>query len=364
MFADIDDVGILLDDVGNGDCGSYQIILDSQFIESLENAEIEMNVLFNGAFAYALSRFIGSENILFNTVLNESNSALLVNCKNQDASSFMNYVADLIENISKYDCPFEEIESEYDAKSNIMFQYSADNDAVTDSSFDFNVNISLKEYGFDLVKKGNKNQNMFLLPPVGGLSFVFFDLVNNIDFDGNIYLIDDFKYDLSLDELKTIRSNDITFNHYYDAIKDIFQSGDIIVGFSLGCIYASLLCEKLEQNKQVAKCILIDGTMNFVDDEEISTDDLIKEYCEVEYNEIINNRSGEFKDKFIEILRINSNWNFHTPKIESPVKYLATSDLFKEDLDKISDNPEFVLIDSNHNDIIHKDIDKIINYLK
>ena len=101
-----------------------------------------------------------------------------------------------------------------------------------------------------------------------------------------------------------------------------------------------------------------------LENEEISTDDLIKEYCEVEYNEIINNRSGEFKDKFIEILRINSNWNFHTPKIESPVKYLATSDLFKEDLDKISDNPEFVLIDSNHNDIIHKDIDKIINYLK
>ena len=225
-------------------------------------------------------------------------------------------------------------------------------------------NIGQKEYGFDLVKKGNKNQNMFLLPPVGGLSFVFMDLVNNIDFDGNIYLIDDFKYDLSLDELKSIKSNDITFNHYYEAIKDIFQSGDIIVGFSLGCIYASLLCEKLEQNKQVAKCILIDGTLKFINDEEISTDDLIKEYGEVEYNEIINNRSGEFKDKFIEILRINSNWNFHTPKIECPVTYLATSDVFKGDLDKISDNYKSVLIDSNHKDILHKDIDKIIKYFK
>ena len=224
--------------------------------------------------------------------------------------------------------------------------------------------IGKKEYGFDLVKKGNKNQNMFLLPPVGGLSFVFFDLVNNIDFDGNIYLIDDFKYDLSLDELKTIRSNDITFNHYYDAIKDIFQNGDIIVGFSLGCIYASLLCEKLEQNKQVAKCILIDGTLKFVNDEETSTEELIKEYCEVEYSEVINNRSGNFQDKFIEILRINSNWNFHTPKIECPVTYLATSDVFKGDLDKISDNHKFVLIDSNHKDILHKDIDKIIKYFK
>ena len=224
--------------------------------------------------------------------------------------------------------------------------------------------IGKKDCGFDLVKRGNKNQNMFILPPVGGLSFVFMDLVNNIDFKGNIYLIDDFKYDLSLDELKTIKSNDITFNHYYDALKDIFQGGDIIVGFSLGCIYASLLCEKLEQNKQVAKCILIDGTLKFVNDEETSTEELINDFSEFEYNEVINNRSGDFKDKFIEILRINSNWSFHTPKIECPVTYLSTLNMFKEDLDKISDNPEFVLIDSNHNDIIHNDVDKIIKYLK
>lgn len=150
MFADIDDVGILLDDVGNGDFGSYQIVLDSQFMESLKDAGLARNVLFNGVFAYTLSRFIGSENILFNTILNKNNSVLLVNCKNQDASSFMNYAADLIENISNYDCPFEEIESEYDAKSNIMFQYSADNDAVTDLSFDFNVNVSLKEKNYIL----------------------------------------------------------------------------------------------------------------------------------------------------------------------------------------------------------------------
>ena len=150
MFADIDDVGILLDDVGKCDSGSYQIILDSQFMKYLENAGIEKNVLFNGVFAYTLSRFIGSENILFNTVLDEKNSVLLVNCENQDASSFMNYVAALIENISKYDCPFEEIESEYDAKSNIMFQYSADNDAVTDLSFDFNAYVSLKDKNYIL----------------------------------------------------------------------------------------------------------------------------------------------------------------------------------------------------------------------
>ena len=224
-------------------------------------------------------------------------------------------------------------------------------------------NIAQKEYGFDLVKKGNKNQNMFLLPPIEGLSSVFFDLINNIDFDGNIYLIDDFKYDLSLDEIKRIENNALTFDHYYDAIKDIFQNGDIIGGFSLGCIYASLLCEKLEQTKRVAKCILIDGTLDFVNDEEISTEELINEYVKMEYKDILNNCSSDFRDKFIEILRINSNWNFHTPKIESPVTYLTTSNMFKEHLDKISDNYEFVLIDSNHKDILHKDINKIIKYL-
>ena len=225
-------------------------------------------------------------------------------------------------------------------------------------------NIGKNEYGFELVKKGTKNQNMFMLPPIGGLSSIFFDLVNNIDFDGNIYIIDDFKYGLSLDEIKSIENNGITLDYYYDAIKDIFQNGDILVGFSLGCIYASLILEKLEQNKQVAKCILIDGTLQFVNDEEISTDKLINDYGEVEFNDIVNNRSSDFKNKFIEILLLNSNWNFHTPKIESHITYLDTSDMFKEDLDKISDNYEFVLIDSNHKDIIHKDVDKIIKYLK
>ena len=38
---------------------------------------------------------------------------------------------------------------------------------------------------------------MFLIPPVGGLSFVFLDLIKNIDFKGSIYVIDDYKYDLS-----------------------------------------------------------------------------------------------------------------------------------------------------------------------
>ena len=47
--------------------------------------------------------------------------------------------------------------------------------------------------GFDLVKKGETDQNMFLLPPIEGLSSVFPHLIDNIHFDRNIYLIDDFQ---------------------------------------------------------------------------------------------------------------------------------------------------------------------------
>ena len=120
------------------------------------------------------------------------------------------------------------------------------------------------QYGFNLIKEGNKKRNMFLIPPIGGLSFTFSDLINSIDFDGNVYAIDDFKYDLSVDEIKNIDNNcSNLLDYYYNAIKDLFQDGDIIVGYSSGCIYASLLIEKLEKFKDVGECILIDGSLNF-----------------------------------------------------------------------------------------------------
>ena len=49
-----------------------------------------------------------------------------------------------------------------------------------------------------------------------------------MDFDGNIYVIDDFKFDLPLDKISDANCN-LTLDHYYDAIKDLFQDGDIIV---------------------------------------------------------------------------------------------------------------------------------------
>ena len=81
------------------------------------------------------------------------------------------------------------------------------------------------EYGFNLVKKGKKDQNMFIFPPLSGLSFQYSQLINKLEFEGNVYLIDDYKYDLPLEEIRKIDSLDSTLEMYYDAIKDIFQDG-------------------------------------------------------------------------------------------------------------------------------------------
>ena len=223
------------------------------------------------------------------------------------------------------------------------------------------------DYGFELVKKGSKNQNMFILPPIGGVSFLLMNLVNNIDFEGNVYLIDDFKYSLTLDEIKDIENNHIlTLNRYYDAIKDIFQDGDIIVGYSLGCIYALLIAEKLEKTKQINKCILIDGTLKFVKEKKSEKEDMddFEDIDEELYEYVIERYSDEFKDKLIEIYYLNSYRDFHTPQIMSYILYLSTSNSFNEDLDNISDNYEFIYVDSTHENIIDKDVNKIKKYFK
>ena len=216
--------------------------------------------------------------------------------------------------------------------------------------------INDNEYGFNLIKEGTINQNMFLFPDIVGLSFVFSDFIEQIDFKGNIYTIDDFKHDLSLEEIKNLKDNNITIDYYYDAIKDLFQDGDIIVGYSLGCVYASLIAEKLEENKLVGEIILIDGYLDFNNTEKLSMD-LIDEFLDN------NTYSYEFKEKLKEIILLNSVYDFNTPKINSHITFLYTSDILEDDLKKISDNYEFIFIDSTHQDIISKDVSKYQNIL-
>ena len=220
------------------------------------------------------------------------------------------------------------------------------------------------EYRFELIKKGTKNQNMFLFPSISGLSFVFLELINSIDFEGNIYIIDDYKYDLSIDEIRKITDDKTIINHYYGAIKDIFQDGDIIAAYSRGCINAALVSERLEENKIIGKCILIDGSLKPVNNKEPTKDEIIDEIFAGDYENALEYYPKDLIDKFLEICLVNGRWNLHTPKIKSPIIYLATQKESEEDLHNISDNYEFILIDSTHEHIISRDVNKIIKYFK
>ena len=220
-------------------------------------------------------------------------------------------------------------------------------------------NINQNEYGFILAKKGNIDQNMFLLPPIGGLSPIFSKLIDKIDFEGNIYTIDDIKYSLPLSQLKKIENGNCTLDYYYKAINKVFNNGDILVGYSLGCVFASLLAEKLENdNKAVDKCILIDSDLLFDRDHEITKDDVINEFA-VD----VGDYPDDFIDKFVEIIRINSKLSFKTPDVNAHITFLSTWDSLEERIAAISSNYDYIVIDSTHKRIINEDIDKIIKYM-
>ena len=156
----------------------------------------------------------------------------------------------------------------------------------------------------------------------------------------------------------------IAFEKYWDAIGDLFQDGDILVGYSLGCLHASLLCERLEKNTKVDKCVLIDGTLNFVNDKPVTDEEMLSEINEVKETYLSEIGDVELEEKIIEVFISNLRWNLPQPKLNSQVIYLSTSNKFKEDLNEIASDHEFINIDSTHKDIIDKDLDKILKYLK
>ena len=169
------------------------------------------------------------------------------------------------------------------------------------------------EYGFELIRKGTKDQNMFLFPDVSGLSYSYLNFIKNIDFEGNIYIIDDYKYELTLEEIRKIDEDKQLIDHYYDAIKDVFNDGDIIVAYSSGCINSALVAEKLEKDKDIEKCILIDGTLDFINDTTVIKEEIRSQLME-DYGFIFKYYPQDYVEKLLEIYLINMNLHFHTPK--------------------------------------------------
>lgn len=226
-----------------------------------------------------------------------------------------------------------------------------------------------------LIKKGVKNQNMFLIPPMTGFSFEYSNLVHSFDFEGNVYAIDDPKFKLSLEEIRKLENHDqYTLDSFYDLIKDIFEDGDILVGYSSGGMFSLLLAEKLEKHKKVGKCILIDSLLNFKEviyTREELYKDAIENWKHHEFDFIVGTeRKGAKFEKFVEISLRNVNNNFEKPNLNSPILYLSTGGLYDVDqihekLDSISSDNKIELIEStNHSDILKIDYYKLIPYFK
>ena len=141
MLVDVEETGELLDSV-LPDGPGFVIIdldLDQDIVNSfLDNHNASVNLLFSGAFAYTLSRFVGSEKVLFNIVENgrdrfaNYNSIgmfvntlpLLIDCKNQNIDFFMNHMFDRVYGVMRYNYyPFRLLANKYDINSNILFQF-------------------------------------------------------------------------------------------------------------------------------------------------------------------------------------------------------------------------------------------------
>ena len=167
--------------------------------------------------------------------------------------------------------------------------------------------------------------------------------------------------DFSVESLLSIHRS--IANKTLDNVEDegVFRKNDdILVGYSVGCLHTLLLCEGLEKYKKVDKCVLIDGTLNFVNDNPLSDDEIssaikdIKEDYVPEINDV---------EKLLEVFISNLRWNLHQPKVNSHIIYLSTNNEFKDELNEIASDSEFINIDSTHEDIIDKDAYKIFKYL-
>ena len=161
MLADVDEVSGLLDSA-DGD-GPDAILLDleldyTQFKSFLSKYNVSENVLFTSVFAYTLSRFAGSDKVLFNVVeygrgrFNNNNAIgmyvntlpMLVDCKDQNVSDFMEYMSDLVYDVMKYNYyPFRLLAKEYGIDAGILFQFMPD--WISDDDTDYSEFESMQE---------------------------------------------------------------------------------------------------------------------------------------------------------------------------------------------------------------------------
>ena len=143
MFADREDVCDLIPSIG-GTREEYDYLNTfdpdmDRLNDFLKKHSLTFHQFLAGVFAYTLSRFSGSEKVLFNIAedgrghIDLSGSVgmfvktlpVLLDCGNQEVASFLKQSAKQINSAMKYDLyPFRLLAKEYELNSKIMFQYS------------------------------------------------------------------------------------------------------------------------------------------------------------------------------------------------------------------------------------------------
>ena len=144
MFSDIGEVeGLVGNDQSKGySVNTYNLEFDHKALESfLDNDEYNENLLFTSVFAYALSKFVNSDNVLFSIIENgrgrfdDYNSIglyatvlpLLINCKNQGINSFLEHSSNIIYSATKHNFyPLLLLYQKYPIDSTVIFQYVPD----------------------------------------------------------------------------------------------------------------------------------------------------------------------------------------------------------------------------------------------
>ena len=141
MLVDSEEAGVLLDSVlpDGPSIKEINLDIDHALLKSfLDKYDVSQNVLFTSAFAYTLSHFEGSDDVLFNLIeagrdrfgnfntigMYVNTIPIRVDCKNPDISSFMEYMTNLVYEVMKYNYyPFRLLANKYHITSNIIFQF-------------------------------------------------------------------------------------------------------------------------------------------------------------------------------------------------------------------------------------------------
>ena len=128
--------------------------------EFARNNNITIGTFMNAVFAYTYSRFIGSSKVYYNFVehgrhedyIQDSlgmfarTTPILVDCKNNDIETYMDYFSDLVLNSMFSNVyPYRLLEKEFDLNNTVLFEYNFDLNDVSDVGNDIIIRDAFKD---------------------------------------------------------------------------------------------------------------------------------------------------------------------------------------------------------------------------